>query len=156
MESFPTMFYIINISPMLVTKSVFKLIFGLSNYQTCAFPLILDTAMVQCMSTVQSLLSSRLDVSVPVFAIKSTCTLSISLCNDFQHNSVYVCWGYIYVDSNGSDNQYWWIDRLRWVNHLLESMASQNQGNWCWLCSIKAHSYQWTAGLRPVIFAMGQ
>ena len=37
---FPTMFYIINSSPMLVnTKSVFKSIFVLSNYQTCTFPL---------------------------------------------------------------------------------------------------------------------
>ena len=33
------MFYTINSSPMLVTKSVFKLIFILSNYQTCTFPL---------------------------------------------------------------------------------------------------------------------
>ena len=33
-ESFPTMFYTTNSSPMLVTKSVFKLIFVLSNYQT--------------------------------------------------------------------------------------------------------------------------
>ena len=32
------MFYTINISPMLVTKSVFKWIFVLSNYQTCTFP----------------------------------------------------------------------------------------------------------------------
>ena len=34
------MFYTINSSPMLDTKSVFKLIFVLSNYQTCTFPLI--------------------------------------------------------------------------------------------------------------------
>ena len=33
------MFYIINSSSMLVTKSVFKLIFVLSNYQTCTLPL---------------------------------------------------------------------------------------------------------------------
>ena len=33
------MFYTINSSPMLVTKSVFKLIFVLSNYQTWTFPL---------------------------------------------------------------------------------------------------------------------
>ena len=33
------MFYTINSSPMLVTKSVFKLTFVLSNYQTCTFPL---------------------------------------------------------------------------------------------------------------------
>ena len=33
------MFYTINSSPMPVTKSVFKLIFVLSNYQTCTFPL---------------------------------------------------------------------------------------------------------------------
>ena len=33
-ESFPTMFYTINSSPMLVTKSVFKLNFFWSNYQT--------------------------------------------------------------------------------------------------------------------------
>ena len=33
------MFYTINSSPMLVTKSVFKLIFVLSNYQMCIFPL---------------------------------------------------------------------------------------------------------------------
>ena len=39
-ESFPTMCYTINSSPMLVTKSVFKVIFVLSNYQTCTFPLI--------------------------------------------------------------------------------------------------------------------
>ena len=39
-KSFPTMFYTINSSPLLVTKSVFKLIFVLSNYyQTCTFPL---------------------------------------------------------------------------------------------------------------------
>ena len=38
-ESFPTMFYTVNSSPMLVTKSVFKLIFVLSDYQTCTFPL---------------------------------------------------------------------------------------------------------------------
>ena len=38
-ESFSTMFYTINCSPMHVTKSVFKLIFVLSNYQTCIFPL---------------------------------------------------------------------------------------------------------------------
>ena len=33
------MFYTTNSSPMLVTSSVFKLIFILSNYQTCTFPL---------------------------------------------------------------------------------------------------------------------
>ena len=33
------LFYTIDSSPMLVTKSVFKLIFLLSNYQTCTFPL---------------------------------------------------------------------------------------------------------------------
>ena len=38
-ESFPTMFDTINSSPMLVTKSVFDLIFVSSNYQTCTFPL---------------------------------------------------------------------------------------------------------------------
>ena len=38
-ESFPKIFYTINISPMLVTMSGFKLIFVLSNYQTCTFPL---------------------------------------------------------------------------------------------------------------------
>ena len=38
-ESSPTMFYTINSSPMLITKSVFKLIFVSSNYQTCTFPL---------------------------------------------------------------------------------------------------------------------
>ena len=38
-ELFPTMFYTINSFPMLFTKSVFKLIFVLSNYQTCTFPL---------------------------------------------------------------------------------------------------------------------
>ena len=38
-ESFPTMFNTINSSPMLLTKSVFKWIFVLSNYQTCTFPL---------------------------------------------------------------------------------------------------------------------
>ena len=43
-ESFPTMFYTINSSPVLVTKSVFKLIFVLSNYQTCTFPLSTNTA----------------------------------------------------------------------------------------------------------------
>ena len=32
------MFYIINSSPMLITKSVFKVIFVLSIYQTCTFP----------------------------------------------------------------------------------------------------------------------
>ena len=38
------MFYTINSSPMLVTKSVFKLIFVLSNYQTCTIPLkVVDT-----------------------------------------------------------------------------------------------------------------
>ena len=35
-----TMFYTINSSPMLVTKSVYKLIFVLCNYQTCTFHLI--------------------------------------------------------------------------------------------------------------------
>ena len=39
-ESFPKMFYTTNSSPMLVTKSAFKLIFVLSNYQTCTFPFI--------------------------------------------------------------------------------------------------------------------
>ena len=38
-EPFLTMFYTINSSVMLVTDSVFKLIFVLSNYQTCTFPL---------------------------------------------------------------------------------------------------------------------
>ena len=38
-ESFLTMFYTINSSPMLFTKSVFKLVFVLSNYQTCTFHL---------------------------------------------------------------------------------------------------------------------
>ena len=38
-EPFLTMFYTINISAMLVTKSVFKLIFVMSNYQTFTFPL---------------------------------------------------------------------------------------------------------------------
>ena len=38
-ESFPTMCYTVNSSPMLVTKLVSKLIFVLSNYQTCTFPL---------------------------------------------------------------------------------------------------------------------
>ena len=36
------MFYTINSYPILVTKSVFKLIFVLSNYQTCTFPLTGD------------------------------------------------------------------------------------------------------------------
>ena len=36
---FITMFYTINCSPMLITKSVFKLIFVLSSSQTCNFPL---------------------------------------------------------------------------------------------------------------------
>ena len=36
---FLTKFYTINSSPMLVTKSVFKITFVLSNYQTCTFPL---------------------------------------------------------------------------------------------------------------------
>ena len=35
------MSYTINISPMLVTKSVLKLIFVLSNHQICTFPLTL-------------------------------------------------------------------------------------------------------------------
>ena len=39
-EPFLTMFYNINSSPMFVTKSVFKLIIVLSNYQKCTFPLI--------------------------------------------------------------------------------------------------------------------
>ena len=39
-EPFLTIFYTINSSPMLITKSVFKLIFVLSNYQTCTFPLV--------------------------------------------------------------------------------------------------------------------
>ena len=38
-ELFLTMFNTINSSPMLVTKSIFKLIFVLSNYQMCTFPL---------------------------------------------------------------------------------------------------------------------
>ena len=38
-ELFLTMLYTINSSSMLVTKSVFKLICVLSNYQTCTFPL---------------------------------------------------------------------------------------------------------------------
>ena len=38
-EQFLTIFYTINSSPMLVSKSVFKLIFVSSNYQTCTFPL---------------------------------------------------------------------------------------------------------------------
>ena len=37
-EAFPTMFYTINSSPMLVTKSVFKLIFVLRNYQNVYLP----------------------------------------------------------------------------------------------------------------------
>ena len=38
-ELFLTVFYTFNSSAMLVTKSVFKLIFVLSNYQSCTFPL---------------------------------------------------------------------------------------------------------------------
>ena len=37
-ESLSTMFDTTNLSPMLVTKLVFKLILVLSSYQTCAFP----------------------------------------------------------------------------------------------------------------------
>ena len=39
-ESFRNMFYIINSSPMLVTKLALKLILVLSNCQTCTFPVI--------------------------------------------------------------------------------------------------------------------
>ena len=37
-ESLSTMFYTINSSSIPVTESVFKIIFILSNYQTCSFP----------------------------------------------------------------------------------------------------------------------
>ena len=42
---FLTMFYTTNSSPLLVTKSVFKLIFVLGNYQTCTFPLSLSAIL---------------------------------------------------------------------------------------------------------------
>ena len=48
MEPFLTMFYTINSSQMLVTKSVFKLMFVSSNYQTCTFPLNNLTEEVGC------------------------------------------------------------------------------------------------------------
>ena len=38
-ESFPTVFYTVNSSPVLATESVFKLIFVMSIYQTCTFSL---------------------------------------------------------------------------------------------------------------------
>ena len=62
-EPFRTMFYTINSSLMLVTKSVFKLIFVLSNYQMCNFPLkkhadnIIDSCLyISCFWNVDILL----------------------------------------------------------------------------------------------------
>ena len=54
-EPFLKMFHTINSSPMLITKSVFKLILVLGNYQTCTFPLITTNhsdiwAHLQCIS----------------------------------------------------------------------------------------------------------
>ena len=62
-EPFLTMFCTNHSSPVLVTTSVFKLIFVLSNFQTCTFPLMFKSALL-CWTCSQSILCTTVYIDL--------------------------------------------------------------------------------------------